>query len=520
MNNKKATLLLYANQIFDAKQNKTISGYVAILEDTIIAVGSRSEATQWIGPKTKILKLGNRTICPGFVDTHTFFLGYALQRIGINLEFQLNTDHLLSELYTYEKNLDSEFPLLGHNWQSNLFEEHSSETLDQAFPNRSVILFSSDHETCWMNTKAMLEYQFTPDTCYPEAYWRLIQVTIELGLVTEDQFIAYMRMLNTRGITSIKEMGFDDYYGFTDILKKLEDSQQMTLRVSFMSQPVSAGIDLEYGEAMRTLFQKDYIQFSGFNLMTDGSISMTCGDLKEPYASNPFIRCAQTIDYAKIETDVLAADQAGFRFSLHAQGDAAIQKSISIFEKCERNGNCLARRHAITDLEFSDPQDLERMGELGIVAEIYPQIMSFGSRTKTIPMIKKQLGSTRSEFYWNRRKMVDSNIFISCATDLPLLQPDIPEAIYHACGGFFPEGGQPFNAKNTMTIIELLKAWTVNGQYNLSRDHQLGSLEPGKLADIAILSDNIFKIPLNEIRNISVDLTITNGKIVYNNFEK
>lgn len=517
MNNKKATLLLYANHIFDAKQSKPTSGYVAILNDTIIAVGSRPEATQWIGSKTKVFELGNRTICPGFVDTHTFFLGYALQRIGINLELEQNTDQLISELYSYENSLDSELPLLGHNWQSNMFEEHSSETLDQAFPNRSVVLFSSDHETCWMNTKAMLEYQFTPDTCYPEAYWRLLQATIELGIINENHFVAYMKMLNTRGITSIKEMGFDDYYGFTDVLKKLEDSHQMTLRVSFMSQPVSAGIDLEYGATMRTLFQKDYVQFSGFNLMTDGSISMTCGDLKETYTSNPFTRCAQEIDYAKIEHDVLTADKNGFRFSLHAQGDAAIQKAIDIFEKCERNDNHLARRHAITDLEFSDPQDLERMGELGIVAEIYPQIMSFGSRTRTIPMIKKQLGSTRSKYYWNRRKMVDSNICISCATDLPLLVPDIPEAIYHACGGFFPEGGQPFNIENTMTIIELLKAWTLNGQYNLSRDHQLGSLEPGKLADITVLSDNIFKIPINEIRNTSVDLTITNGRIVYDN---
>lgn len=517
MKQNKASLILYADHIYDGKHKNPFPGYLAISEKQVIGIGPRNESTQWIGPKTQILELGNQTLCPGFTDTHTFFLGYALQNIGIDLNAFTDLEQILSALHDVEEALYPTAPLLGRNWRNNRFPIVSAETLDQAFPNRAVILFSSDRETCWMNTKAMREYHFTPDDCSPEACWRLIQTAIEMEMITETQFVAYMKMLNSRGITSVKEMGFDDYYGFTDTLKKLEDTNQLTLRVSFMSQPVSAGIDLEFGKTMLDTFQHDFVRFSGFNLMTDGSISQSCGHLKKPYTSNPFSCCAQLIDYEQIERDVLAADQAGFRFSLHAQGDGAVQKAVDILEKCEKENNHLSRRHAITDLEFTDPDDLDRMGALGIMAEIYPQIMVFGSHATTIPMINKQIGSDRGQFYWNRRKMADSNIVISCATDLPLLLPDIPESIYHACGGLFPEGDEPFNPKNTLPISNLMEAWTINGQFNLSRENELGTLEPGKLADITVLNGNLFATSMESIRDLSVSLTLVDGKIVYAN---
>ena len=111
--------------------------------------------------------------------------------------------------------------------------------------------------------------------------------------------------------------------------------------------------------------------------------------------------------------------------------------------------------------------------------------------------------------------MEDSNVTLSCGTDLPLLFDDIPESIYHAVFGLFPEGGEPFNPENTLSIDELLKAWTIGGQYNLGQDNILGTLEPGKKADIAVLDHNIFKVPIDEMRKVKVSLTMVDGKIVY-----
>ena len=97
-----------------------------------------------------------------------------------------------------------------------------------------------------------------------------------------------------------------------------------------------------------------------------------------------------------LKRDALAADQEGFRFSLHAQGDGAIGKTVDIFAQCQRDENGkLKNRQAITDLECSDPADLERMGQLGIVAEVYPQIMSIADRASKIAMIEEKIGMDR-----------------------------------------------------------------------------------------------------------------------------
>ena len=111
--------------------------------------------------------------------------------------------------------------------------------------------------------------------------------------------------------------------------------------------------------------------------------------------------------------------------------------------------------------------------------------------------------------------MKDSGVIISCGTDLPLLIDDIPQSIYHAVGAFFPEGGEPFNKQNTLTIPELLIAWTYGGAYNLNKEDILGTLEEGKKADIAVIDGDIFDTPFDKIRNLKVCLTLCDGKIVY-----
>ena len=105
-------------------------------------------------------------------------------------------------------------------------------------------------------------------------------------------------MMNSKGITSIKEMGFDDYCGFTDTLSELEKEDLLSLRVNFMSQPVKDNINFEYGEKMRNLYHSDKLCFSGYNQMTDGSVSEYNADLKKPYKGKDFC-CNQKIDWSK-----------------------------------------------------------------------------------------------------------------------------------------------------------------------------------------------------------------------------
>ncbi|PKM50528.1 MAG: amidohydrolase [Firmicutes bacterium HGW-Firmicutes-7] len=511
---KKADILLKSTNVFTATNSKPIDGYVAITNNIIIAVDA-GDGTKHTNESTTIYNLVDKVVCPGFSDVHCFFTGYVLGLVGVDLSSQKKISDVFSTVKKYNTTLTESDPILAHGISPSITPP-SLEAMDDAFGSSATILFCENLETCWMNSAAINLYNFTPATCYPEAYWRLLKVVLSNKSYIVPQFKEYIKMLNRRGVTSIKEMGFDDFYGFTDFLEELEKDNALNMRVHFMSQPVGEPANLAYGLTMQKRFQGDFVRFSGYNQMTDGSISQLAGDLKSPYKCAPRCYCSTSIDYDTIEQDVLALDAKGFRYSLHAQGDAAIYKVLNILEKCKRNTNGkLVNRHSITDLEFSDPQDLERMGDLGVIAEIYPQIMSIADRKSKLAMIEEKIGIDRGRYYWNRRKMVDSGVLISCGTDLPLLIDDIPESIYCACGAFFPEGGEPFNPENTLTITELLTAWTHNGQYNLGREKELGTLTEGKLADIAVLDMNIFKMPIEDIRDVKVCLTLINGKVVH-----
>lgn len=508
-----ADMILRSDHIFTGQGSGCISGFVALRGNQIAAVKT-GDGADYVGEDTVIYELGSQTICPGFVDVHCFFTGWLLTTAGADLHGCATESDVLRELSKCQAGLIPGSTLLARGLRPD-FQGLTQEKLDEAFPGAPVILFHEGGESCYMNTPAMETYRFTPDTCWSESYWRLLKDLLGQRDFSVPAFRDYMKMMNSRGITSVKEMGFDDFYGFADVLKDLEEQDALSLRVHFMSQPVGAPMDLEHGRNMRSRFSGPFVRFSGYNQMTDGSISQLEGDMKEPYLCSDTC-CAKDIDWQTLKADALAADAEDFRFSLHAQGDGAIQKTVDIFAQCKKGPDGrLVNRHAITDLECSDPADLERMGELGVTAEVYPQIMSLADREGKTAMIREKIGEAREKNYWNRRKMADSGVTLSCATDLPLLYDDIPESIYHSVGARFPEGGEPFHPENALTVEELLKAWSWGGQYNLGQEETLGTLEAGKTADITVLDGDVFHTPMEKIRDMKIAMTIVDGKVVY-----
>ncbi|MFV0555888.1 MAG: amidohydrolase family protein [Lactovum sp.] len=511
----KADKILRSQNIFTSLSNEPISGFIAISKNKIIAISNDLyKEKDYFDEKTEFIDLKDKLICPGFVDSHCFFTGYLLTQTGLDLSSLKSKNDIILAINHFLTNSSSS-TVLAKNLNSRV--QLTQEDLDQHFKSHSIILFKDGHETCLMNSIAQKTYSFTPETCWSESYWKLLRFLLSNKDYVKTEFQKYLSLLNSKGITSIKEMGFDDYYGFTSILKELENEKKLSARIHFMSQPVAFDLNLNYGKKMYKTFKSDFVKFSGYNQMTDGSISQFEGEMKEEYLIKN-THCLKEINWKKLESDVLEADKNNFRFSLHAQGDAAIEHSIRIFNQCKKDKNGkLINRHAITDLECADPIDFKLMGEIGLIAEIYPQIMSITNKEEKTSMINQHIGKERGKNYWNRREILNNHIILSCATDLPLVFDDIPESIYHSVGGYFPEGGEPFNPQNTITLSELLKAWTLGGQYNLSSEAKLGTLSVGKLADISVFDRNIFNTNLQEIRESTIVLTLVNGEIVYNN---
>ena len=479
-----ADYILRSENIFDATTTEAHPGFVAVAGNKIIAVGE-GDGAEYAGDNTRVLELGDKLVTPGLTDVHCFFNGWLLQRAGADLSGVTSVDEAIERVRATAK---PELAI-GHDFPLEMLPVDEA-ILDEAFGDVPAVFVGQWADGMAMNTAAETKFGFTPAACWSEKAYKLLKAVITDTEFSVPMYREYEAMMNSYGVTSTKEMGYDDYW-FVDAVKELEDAGELTLRVNLMSQPVGEPANIAYGTATRDRFADDpFISFSGFNQMTDGSISQHEGEMKEPYLDADTC-CTMDIDWAEHERQVLEADAAGLRFSLHCQGDGAVAHALDIFEKCQRDedGN--------------------------VVAEVYPLIQSIADREGKIAMVNEKIGAERGTHYWNRRKMIDSGVVVGCGTDLPMTVDDLGTGVYSACGGYFPEGGEPWNTQNMITPGELIRAWCAGGAYDLEQCDVLGTLEAGKLADIAVFDTNFLAIDPKDARDGKCVLTMIDGKIVF-----
>ena len=515
----KRSLVLLSRSVFTGLDDRPMDGFVAIRGNRIEAVGPAADSGSFVESADEVRDMGTRTIMAGLVDVHTFFTGWVLRRIGADLSTASTPADAAEALLAWALAHEGVPVALGRNLPECLLGADLDRALDQVFTETPAVAFTEGAGTCALNAAAGERYGFTPDACYAEMIWRLMADYLVLDEV-RGAYGDYMRMLNSRGVTSIKEMCFDDYYGFADEMERREVSGDLTVRVDMMSQPVARGADLGYARSARDRFQGPFVRFSGFNRMTDRGLWCGLAEMIEPYEEGADAGAAgKTVveqpEWGLIARELAEVDAEGFRYSLHCQGDGAVRKTVALYRDLPRDERGrLARRHSITDLENSDPSDLEAFGSIGGICEVYPQILTLDAREDCLSTMRRQIGEARLEHGWNRRGMVDAGCIVCCGTDLPLLTPHLGDAVFSACGGYFADG-LPVNQGNALTVAELLRAWTFGGAYDLEREDELGTLEPGKLADICVLDADVFSIDPAQARSLGVALTVSDGRIVY-----
>ena len=479
-----------------------------ISEGIITKIGN-GDGKEYCHEGTEYIDVSEGFVTPGLIDTHCFFTGHYVNSYGEDLGSCSSTNEVMNKI----SKTSEEKVYVGRNLSTHLFELLIKEGMPDVIP---VVIFDKDNERFIVNRLAEEKYGIVSGNCNLEMYWRLIEdiLTDRERLIHGIQ--QHNRLLSSRGVTSVKEVIFDDSYGFLDTLKLLVEDDALNLRVRVVSQPVGHELDLELGRVLQKTLTHENLKFAGYNMMVDGSMSQNEADLKEKYLGTDF-HSIHVPDYKGISELVDQVDSNGFRIAFHAQGDRAIAKTIDILYKMKKDSvGKLVNKHTMTDLEFGDVEDFSRMEHLGIIGEIYPQIQSiYDNQVEKIEMITRAVGKDISKI-WNRRGLSDSGTVITCATDLPLLFPSLPESLYHACGGRFRDQETCFQKENTLNRLELIKAWTVGGAKNLFEpDENLGLLETGYNADIVIYDQNLLDVPMSRIREVKVIKTLFKGKTVY-----
>ncbi len=489
-------------------ENSLLDGYLVVQNGKIEKI-AQGEPEPEERQSSEYFTYLDRMILPGLTDTHCFFMGKYFQEYGKDYR-----SYGVEDLFLEFMNLADSPLLLGRNISDETFQRLQKKGLPNGYP---IVLFHESFEEMLVNEKAAKNYQVQSGGVTMECCVHLIK---EVMKDKEAFFLAYenhTKKLLKQGITAVKEIIFDTGFGFLEALLEYRKVKGiLPVRTTVVSQPVAEPWNISWGIEMKNKYCFEDLRFYGYNRMLDGSMSQEEAHLKHNYYGKNFSVKTQP-DYETAYRLVKEADDNGLAVSLHAQGGKAVEEAVSIFSSMKRDKNGkLQNRHSITDLEMGEVEEFKKMAESGIYAEIYPQIQSiYEDWQGKIDQVKGHAGNEFKKI-WNRKGLISEGVAVSCATDLPLLFPNLPESLYHGCGGFIGESKEAFVGENTMDRVSMVNAWTSGGIENLyGSSAKLGKIKEGYEADLVIFDKNLLKEPFDLIRDSQVVTTFFKGEPVF-----
>lgn len=540
---KEADIVLSSNAIFTGLQESPFQGSIAIKDNIILAVGTEEEVAPFIGEETKVYEYGDQLIMPGFNDFHIhLFLG-SLSQECVHLNEAKSEEEAAQMVKAFADRRPNDEWIFGFRWYHVYWENKSlphRSTLDELIPDRPVFLFNDECHGAWVNSKALEVMGINDDTPDPpfgeivrdengKATGFLYETAMTFAKQAFDnipkarQIELLENFLKTSarlGVTSISDMlplpGLE--LGDLDLYKEFDDQNKLTTRIHFLA---ALDGDLDRPRYLRERFQSDSLRFSGLKQFLDGVPIAYTAYMVAPYSDNPDTRGDTLIPTDYVKKWAMEADREQFRIRFHACGDGAVRLGLDCFEAVQQQNGKRDSRHTIEHIEVIHPEDIPRFGELGVIASMQPEHMAV-ARSFVNNTYRKRLGPEREKYTWPIKTLQDHGAKLAFGTDFPVVGLDPMTEIYRAVTRLHddgqPEGG--WNSTEKVSLADALKAYTLGSAYGVFREHELGTLEAGKLADVIVLNKDLFQIPVEEIRETEVLLTLKDGKIVYQSSEK
>ena len=538
-NGFEADLILCGNHIFTAKDEGTLEGFVAIKGKQIIAVQSMAHMEEFVSQNTKVIECKDQLIMPGFHDSHTHLLMAMIFDNAVNL-YHAKSENEAAEMvakHAVEQQKDDSL-IVGFDWNSSLWSNQypTKDSLDRLIPDRPVLLTKLEGHGAWLNSKALELFNITKDsdiieggaiqkdaTGEPTGYIdekavlilydtasSILFPTVETA---ERKLKKAFEGLSENGITAISDL-FWSYDSVVLALENLEKSGELDVRFNFALFPTPENEkDIpSYWEK----YQSDQLRFLGVKYLYDGVVLGYTADLLEPYADCPETTNILPIDYTAFKNEILKVDRTGYRVRIHCIGDKAVRDALDIFEECQKINGKRDSRHSIAHIEVLNPKDAARFRELGVIADVHPAHITLASEKYEDNAYASRLGD-REKFCFNYKSLFDEGAKIAMGSDVPIVVPNPMLGIYRAVTRRFDDG-LPVDGwipEQKIPVDEVLRFYTMGSAYHDFIDQKTGTLEEGKLADIAVIDRNLLEISSEQIRDAKVVMTICDGKIVF-----
>lgn len=514
---------------------------VAIREGRIVAVGSTGEVDGLIGPGTRVLDLPGRMVCPGFQDSHIHPNSGGLVKNRCELHEVRGREAYEQAIRAYAESNRGAAWILGGGWALDDFPRGTPHraVLDAIVPDRPVFLPNRDGHGAWVNTRALEMAGITRDTPDPpdgrierdedgaplgvlhEGAMALVerlipeptQAELEQALITAQAY------LHSLGITAWQDAHvtgstLQAYLG-------LDRSGKLTARVvgALWWARGRGEEQVEDLLAMRARAPKGRFRATSVKIMQDGIPENFTAGMLEPYLDDqgrPSDRRGLSfVGPAALKRHVARLDREGFQVHIHAIGDRAVREALDAFEAARAANGPNDHRHHIAHIQLVHPKDVPRFAGLDVVANAQPYwaCLDGQMRRLCIPFFGPERAATQYPFASIRR----AGATLAFGSDWPVSTPDPLKEIQVAVTRVPQEepGVEPFLPHERLDLAEALDAFTMGTAFVNHLDHETGSLERGKLADLVVLDRNPFDVDPMSIGEARVLLTLVDGKPVH-----
>ena len=517
---------------------------LAVSGDTIMAVGTSEEIAAYIGGETQVIDLEGRLAIPGFIEGHGHFLGIGEAKMILDLTTTSSWEDIVAMVE--EAALDAEPGewITGRGWHQEKWDSIPAGTvegvpthhsLSEVSPENPVLLRHASGHAAFANRAAMDAAGISPETPNPAGGELVRDVRGELtGLLREtaaylvaaaleksregmsttelDQERRTMARLAaeealTHGITSFHDAGVG--FGTVDFFRELADEGNLPVRLYVMIRSNSTNLADQLASYRMIGYGNNHLTVRSVKRSIDGALGSHGAWLLEPYTDMPGSRGLETVAVEEIRATAEIAKAHDFQVNIHAIGDRANRVVLDIYESFYGTGD-EDLRWRIEHSQHLHPDDIPRFGSLGVIPA-----MQGVHAISDAPWVYRRLGEERAAsgaYRW--QTLWQTGAVVTNGTDAPVESID-PLASYHATVTRRLADGSVFYPEERLSREQALQSYTLNNAYAAFEEDIKGSLVPGKLADITVLSQDILTIPDEEILSTEVLYTIVGGNILY-----
>ena len=534
-----ADMIIKGNAIFDSVSDKPFAGFVAVKGNRIAAVGKEMDSiSQYAGDDTKIIDAGDRLVMPGFHDSHTHLILAGMYKTYPNLGSARSEEEAAAMLKEYYDSQPGDGWVYGFNWYHVFWDKKElprKETLDRYFPDRPVFLINAEAHGAWVNSLALEIAGVTADTPDPFGgeiardengeptgflYESAIEYVAAHALIfTEEQEKTFLRKYMADaaelGITGVVDVQpyFGKDLGSLDVYTGMESDGELTVRITAAANLLG---DLDEALENSKKYCTEKVRAHMLKQFVDGVITTHTALLLEDYTDAPGNRGTQLSELEKIDAAVQEGHKRGLWIKIHAIGDRAIRFTIDSYEKAIKTYGANGCRHAIEHVEMVTDSDIERFGQLGLIPSVQPEHIGL-MPTWEGEEYRVNIGEERAGRTWPFRSLLESAGVLAIGSDCPVVDNNPFYAIHRGVTRLhddgLPEGG--WNPTQKLTVADILRGYTLGSAYGIGREDELGTLEEGKFADIAIIDRNLFEAEPEDIRSANVDMTIMDGEVIF-----